>query len=131
MEVSLETAQGVIARALEAAGAQSVNVAVAVVDAAGNLRAAVAMDRTGFMSMEAAIRKARTAANMGHSTQAISIMASKDPLMQAALHAEPGLLLLPGGVPLMDGDRAVGAVGIAGGHYSQDQAIVEYALQQQ
>ncbi|MEQ8741622.1 heme-binding protein [Parasphingorhabdus sp.] len=128
MPISLERAQQLIARAVVSGTSQSVSIAAVVVDEAGNIKASAMMDGTGFMSFDAALRKARTSANMGVSTKDVSIMTSKDPLMQAALHVEPGLLLLPGGGPIKEGDTVIGALGIAGGHYSQDQALLDYAL---
>jgi uncharacterized protein GlcG (DUF336 family) len=128
MGITLTMARRLIDKVIESGEVQHVDVAVVVVDSAGNMKACAVMNDTGFMSWEAACRKARTAANMGVSTKDLSIMASKDPVMNAALHAEQGLLLLPGGGPILENDEVIGALGVAGGHYSQDQALLDYAL---
>lgn len=126
--MKLERAWALVERAVEAGQAQNVKVAVAVVDAGGNQIAGARMDGAGFLALASAIKKARTAATLGHPTQAIATMASKDPIMQSALTGQPEMLLLAGGVPLTDGDELVGAIGVAGAHYLQDQAIADFAL---
>jgi len=55
-------------------------------------------------------------------------MVSRDPLITTVLHSEPSIVMLPGGLPIREGETLVGAIGIAGGFYPQDQAIGEYAV---
>lgn len=128
MSLTLTKAQHVLTRALEAARAQGVEVAVVVVDRAGRPVVSARTDGTGFMSMAAAERKAATAANFGQPTQVMADFASKDALIAGALHNAPDVLILPGGMPIPGDDTHVGAVGIAGGHYSQDHALAAYAV---
>jgi uncharacterized protein GlcG (DUF336 family) len=128
MSVGLEQAQRIIQRALEAAGAQSVRIAAVVLDTGGHIVAAARMDGVGPLNLDVARRKANAVVNLGVSTAEMLQMISRDALISTVLHAEPSIVMLPGGLPIKDGDRLSGALGIAGGFYPQDQAIGEYAL---
>jgi len=128
MSISLEQARRVIDRALEAAAGQSVKIAAVVLDPGGHVVAAARMDGVGPLNLDVARRKANAVVNLGVSTAEMLQMISRDELITKVLHAEPSIVLLPGGLPLKDGDTLLGALGIAGAFYPQDQAIAEYAI---
>jgi uncharacterized protein GlcG (DUF336 family) len=128
MSVSLERAQKIVRRALEAGAGQSVKIAAVVLDTGGHIVAAARMDGVGPLNLDVARRKANAVVNLGVSTAEMLNMISRDQLISKVLHAEPSIVMLPGGVPIKDGDTLVGALGIAGGFYPQDQAIAEYAI---
>ena len=128
MSLSLERAQKVVQRALEAAAGQSVKIAVVVLDEGGNIVAAARMGGVGPLNLDVAKRKANAVVNLGASTAEVLQMISRDQLISTVLHSEPSIVMLPGGLPIRDGESLVGAVGIAGGFYPQDQAIGEYAI---
>jgi uncharacterized protein GlcG (DUF336 family) len=128
MSVRLEQAQKIVQRALEAAAAQSVRVAAVVLDMGGHVVAAARMDGVGPLNLDVARRKANAVVNLGVSTAEMLQMVSRDPLIQTVLHSEPSIVMLPGVLPIRIGDELIGALGIAGGFYPQDQAIGEYAL---
>jgi uncharacterized protein GlcG (DUF336 family) len=128
MSVGLEQAQKIVQRALEAAAAQSVRVAAVVLDTGGHIVAAARMDGVGPLNLDVARRKANAVVNLGVSTAEMLQMVSRDPLITTVLHSEPSIVMLPGGLPIRNGDALVGALGIAGGFYPQDQAIGEYAV---
>ncbi|HEY8351035.1 MAG TPA: heme-binding protein [Sphingomonadales bacterium] len=127
--LSLSLAQAVVNRALDAAARQNLPIAAAVVDAGGRVVAGARMDGAGYLAWQAALRKAQTAAGMGLPTEAIAGLAGQDPLIAGALHGDDDFFILPGGVPIREGGRVTGALGIAGGIYHQDQAIAAEALQ--
>lgn len=126
--LQMQYALSLVNRAVEAATAQNVKIAAVVVDAGGNVVASARMDGAGFLSFDIARKKARTAATLGHATQDMAVMASKDPLMLSALAGEPEIMLLAGGVPIGSEGGAIGAIGVAGAHYLQDQAIADFAI---
>lgn len=128
MSLSLETAMKLVQRSVEAGAAQSINVAAVVLDMGGNVVASARMNGCGPLNLDVARRKAYAVVNLGMSTADLVQMTSRDPLVTAELHAEPSIVLLPGGVPIKEGERVIGALGIAGGFYPQDQAIAEFAL---
>jgi glc operon protein GlcG len=128
MSVGLEQAQKIVQRALEAAAAQSVRIAAVVLDTGGHVVAAARMDGVGPLNLDVARRKANAVVNLGVSTAEMLQMISRDPLITTVLHSEPSIVMLPGGLPIRNGETLIGALGIAGGFYPQDQAIGEYAL---
>ena len=86
------------------------------------------MDGVGPLNLDVARRKANAVVNLGVSTAEMLQMISRDQLITTVLHSEPSIVMLPGGLPIREGDQLVGAIGIAGGFYPQDQAIGEYAV---
>jgi glc operon protein GlcG len=128
MSVGLEQAQKIVQRALEAAAAQSLRIAAVVLDTGGHIVAAARMDGVGPLNLDVARRKANAVVNLGVSTAEMLQMISRDPLITTVLHSEPSIVMLPGGLPIRSGDALIGALGIAGGFYPQDQAIGEYAV---
>jgi uncharacterized protein GlcG (DUF336 family) len=128
MSVDLQQAQQIIQRALEAATAQSVRIAAVVLDTGGHIVAAARMDGVGPLNLDVARRKANAVVNLGVSTAEMLQMISRDQLITTVLHSEPSIVLLPGGLPIRDDEALIGALGIAGGFYPQDQAIGEYAM---
>jgi uncharacterized protein GlcG (DUF336 family) len=128
MAVGLEQAQKIIQRALEAAGAQSLRIAAVVLDTGGHIVAAARMDGVGPLNLDVARRKANAVVNLGVSTAEMLQMVSRDPLITTVLHSEPSIVMLPGGLPIRDGEALIGALGVAGGFYPQYQAFGEYAV---
>lgn len=89
-------------------------IAVGVVDASGQTLLLTRSATVGPHNLEAARRKAFTALSTRQSTLSLGRQARSQP-DTAALQYLPELLLLGGGVPLMQGSTVIGAVGVAGG----------------
>ena len=126
--VDLATAQGLVRRAVENAQAQDTPVAVAVVDRGGHVVASARMDGVSFLMLDVAKKKATFAGAMGAPTHMIVEMAKDDEVLALAFSGEPDIAALPGGLPITGDAGPVGGLGVAGGHYTQDQAIAEAAL---
>jgi len=105
-------ADAALARALE----RGWNVAVAVVDPAGDLVCFVRTEQVQRGSIEVAIEKARCAARFKRPTKAWEDRAAASP----GVIGVPGVLALEGGVPLLSGDLIVGAVGVSGALSAED-----------
>lgn len=119
-----------VQRVLDEAATQSRPVAVVVVDQGGHPVASARGDGVGYVANDFARQKAVTSATFGTPTTALADAMGQDPLLADAFAASPDLLLLPGGFPVTVDGACVGGVGIAGGHYHQDQAVGEAALGQ-
>lgn len=120
--VSLEQARRAIAAAVAEASRTNVPMAISVVDTSGNLVAFEKMDNTQTASILVAQNKAVSAAMYRRPTKAF-----QDAL--AAGGANLRILTLPhasaveGGVPLTEGGRVIGAIGVSGGSPDQDSAV--------
>ncbi len=127
--VSAEAAQGMLDRAIaEAKRTQGVYV-IAIVDESGILKAFHRMDGAPLISVETAIKKARVAAGFGFPTgDAWYNFIKDDPILLHGAQQLPDFILLGGGSPIMHEGQICGAIGVSGGHYKQDEAIVAAAL---
>lgn len=132
VELTDALAQRIIAAAAEAAATGGdTRYAVAVVDTAGNLKAFARQDGAPLNAVQVAQDKAYTAASSGMATQQWSEMLAADPRM--AVGAPSGIarfVALGGGIPLAVGGRPIGAVGVSGGHYSDDTRVAEAAVRE-
>ncbi|MFF7379187.1 heme-binding protein [Streptomyces massasporeus] len=126
--VSLEDARRVVAAGEAKADEIGSPSNIAVVDVGGNLVAHIRMDEAWIGSVDISISKAFTsrafdistadlAANAGPGDQFFGIDASNN----------GRVMIFAGGVPLRQGDRIVGAVGVSGGSGEQDQTVAEAA----
>jgi uncharacterized protein GlcG (DUF336 family) len=124
-ELSLDTAQTILAAALKAARDKSMKpLAVVVYDNRGALRALAAEDGTSLKRAQIAMGKAYGALALGVGSRAIHKMAVDRPyFVAAATHAVGGdLVPVPGGVLIKDAKGAIlGAVGISGDTSDNDE----------
>jgi uncharacterized protein GlcG (DUF336 family) len=104
------------------------DICVIAVDTGGHPIALLRSDLCPYAPMEAARRKAITAASMKAPSAMMAEMLAHDPLAAAALAASPDLLAVPGGFPIILDQVCVGGFGVAGGHYRDDAWLGEAAL---
>lgn len=103
-------------------------VAIAVVDAGGNILLINRDNSTGPHNADAAKLKAYTAMTTKTSTLLLGRSAKSNPDTEN-LTTVSGLLLLGGGVPVFNGNKVIGAIGIAGGGGPEnDDSIAKYAV---
>ena len=120
--INQDQARRVIAGAMAEARRINVPMAVAVVDTAGNLVAFEKMDNTQTASIFVAQDKAVSAAMYRRPTKAFQdgLAAGGAGLRILTLrHASA----VEGGIPLMEGGRIIGAVGVSGGAAEQDGVV--------
>ncbi len=111
--ISVENAKKVAAAALAEARKNNWNMAVAIVDPAGNLVYYEKMDLTQLGSAKVCIEKARSAALYKRPTKAFqdALAAGGNGLRILGLD---GAVPVEGGVPLMQDGKIVGAIGMSG-----------------
>lgn len=114
--ISLAEARVIIDGAIAFTRDQNLNMAVVVVDAAGNLVSADKMDGTTINSTRFAEGKAFAAAILRQTTEVLANLAKDRPDRYfGIMNMYPGkVYLVGGGVPLAVDGRLVGAVGVAG-----------------
>ncbi|MBI2205056.1 MAG: heme-binding protein [Candidatus Rokubacteria bacterium] len=120
-------------RAIDAAAAKArglgVPMCIAVCDDAGHLKAFLRMDGAPLLSLEIAQNKAYTAVGYGVPTHAWHDFIKSDPPLLTGIPHTPRLVIFGGGYPIKDGDQVLGAIGVSGGHYTQDMECATAALQ--
>ncbi len=123
--ISLELANQIAAATVASCSAAGYNVAAAVVDRAGSLRALQRADNAGPHTLSSSQAKAYTSASAKNTTSAMMEGAQKNPAGANMVYM-PGFLLLGGGVPIKVGNEVIGAVGVGGapgGHLDEKCAM--------
>jgi uncharacterized protein GlcG (DUF336 family) len=124
--IALEGAKKMMAAAEAEAKKNNWNVAIAIVDAAGNLLMFHKLDETQTGSIAVAMGKARTAAAFKRPTKAMEEMISGGRSVFLALD---GLTPIQGGLPVIVDGQLLGAVGVSGVQSSQDEQVAQAAVE--
>lgn len=126
--ITLELAEALVATVIAEAAETGKAFAVAIVDDGGELKAYERMDGARASSGNTAIDKAYTATS-GRPTHLWHEVLKKDEVLGAGARGAIGrLVTLGGGFPIVVEGNIVGAIGVAGGHYSEDIKLVTAAL---
>jgi glc operon protein GlcG len=112
--LTLEDAQKVLAAGIATAEEEGVAVAIAVVDARGDLVLAGRMQGAGFTSADIAKGKAQAAALFGVPSSQYQPMAGEPIMQQVNAVAGGTLVFFQGGVPVVCDGAVVGGVGASG-----------------
>lgn len=119
--ISLHRAEGIIHAALAEAKKRNWKMNLAVADSGGNLVAFERMDGAMLASIDIAIHKAKAAAMFRRPTK---VFEDGINLMHLNyLLAFDGVIASRGGIPLIEQDKIIGAIGVSGGTDSQDEVI--------
>lgn len=130
LSVSGQAAELMIRAAADHARTLGLAVSIAVVDESGLLKAFARQDGASVIAGELAIDKAYTAVAMGFGLPTDELFATVDGDRPLALNL-PGrgrLVLVGGGQPITADEVVIGAIGVAGGHYTHDMQIAEAAV---
>ena len=127
--VSTELARAMIEAAEREAAEMGQPFVIAIVDDSGVLKAFSRMDGAPLLSVQVAQDKAYTAAGFGMATDAWHEFVKDDPpLAMGATTGIDRLVVFGGGYPISIGGQVVGAIGVSGGHYSQDMRVAQAGL---
>ena len=121
VSIGLERAKQVMAAAEAEAKKRNWKMNIAVVDTNGELVQFERMEGAQIASGSISIGKARTSARFRRESRAFYNVFETGHAYIATL--EPGLTASPGGFPLVEGGKLIGAVGCSGGTGDQDAAI--------
>lgn len=111
------------------ATAMSVPISVVVVDESGVTKALLRMDDAPLVSIQTAINKAYAASAIGMPPDEFFSAIEADGAAVASFASRPGLALIAGGLPVLDGGTVAGAIGVAGAMTgAEDRQIAEAAL---
>ena len=127
--VSTELAKAMIDAAEKKAAEMGHPFVIAIVDDSGVLKAFSRMDGAALLSVQIAQDKAYTAAGFGLSTDAWHDFVKDDaPLAMGAATGIDRLIVFGGGYPIMIDGKLAGAIGVSGGHYTQDMDVANAGL---
>jgi len=127
--VSTELARRIIATAEAKAAEIGTPMVIAICDESGVLKAFSRMDGAALLSVQIAQDKAYTAVGFGLSTDAWHGFIKDDPPLAAgAVGGIDRLVIFGGGYPIKRSDQIIGAIGVSGGHYTQDMEVAQAGL---
>ena len=122
-------AEKAVAAAAQKAADLKLKMCIAVADEAGDLKAFVRMDGAPKLSIQISQDKAYTAAAYSMPTHSWFEFIKNDPPLLHGITHTPRLVVFGGGFPIMLKGEMVGAIGLSGGHYSQDMECARAALE--
>ena len=126
--IDVATAERAIAAAAQHAAAAGLRMSIAVVDDSGDLKAFRRMDGAPKLSIQISQDKAYTATSFGIPTHSWYDFIKDDPPLLHGIPHTPRLVIFGGGFPIKLEGEMVGAIGVSGGHYSQDMECARAGL---
>ncbi|MGY5452246.1 GlcG/HbpS family heme-binding protein [Agarivorans sp. MS3-6] len=127
MDISFDHASTLIQQALSLASQQQVNIAVAVVDAHGELVSFARMDGVAFHAAVLAQNKAYTSARDRQPTANLAAWA-QDTGKDLGYWSDPRFTGIAGGVPIYLQGQVVGAIGVSGMSEQDDAALAQATI---
>ena len=123
---------GTAARAIDAAAAYAtgagLRMCIAIADESGDLKAFLRMDGAPKLSLQIAQDKAFTAASFGLATHGWYDFIKNDPPLLHGVNSISRLIIFGGGFPVLVDEGMIGAIGVSGGHYTQDMECARAGL---
>ena len=126
--IDSETAEKALAAAAKKAAELNLRMCIAVCDESGDLKAFARMDGAPKLSIQISQDKAYTAASFSMPTHAWFDFIKDDPPLLYGITHTPRLTVFGGGFPIKLKGEVVGAIGLSGGHYTQDMECARAAL---
>ncbi len=126
--IAAETVTRMIAAAETKSREMKKAMCIAITNEAGQLKGFLAMDGAPHLSIQIAQDKAYTASAFGIATHVWYDFIKNDPPLLHGITHTPRLIIFGGGYPIMDEGQLVGAIGVSGGHYSDDMEVARAAL---
>ncbi len=127
--ISEELAFQMIQAAEKKAAELGMGICTTVVDESGVMKAFGRMDGAPLIAVDVSRQKAVTAVGFGMPTgKAWYDFVKDDPILSAGVHDINDFTLLGGGLPIQIDGAIVGAIGVSGGHYEQDESCANAAL---
>ena len=128
--VTLEDARRVIAAAEKKAAEIGQPMNIAVADVGGNLVAHVRMDGAWLGSVDISIKKAWTSRAFDIATKDLAEHSQSGGQFFGINASNDGkVMIFAGGIPLKQGGKVVGAIGVSGGSGEQDHQVAEAGVE--
>lgn len=126
--IDAKTMRGMIDACIERSKELKMKMCIAIADEAGHLRGFHAMDGAPHLSIEVAQNKAWTSTAFGIPTHAWWDFIKNDPPLLHGITHTPRLVVFGGGYPIVEKGDMIGAIGVSGGHYSEDMEVARAGL---
>lgn len=128
-ELDCARVQKAVQFAINEAERQDAKISIAIMTASGVLSAFIRMPGSFLATIEYAQWKAWTSSSFNLPSQDFAnLVGNLDQVTRDGLLAHPKATPLPGGFPIHESGRLIGALGVSGGSAEQDVAIAQAAL---
>lgn len=125
--LSLDMAKTIVDAAEKKAHEKQLKIAIAIMDAHGNLKHFSRMDGNNFVSVRMAQLKAMSSASIPISTKALA--ERNQGLENGPYLGVPGIVLLEGGLPIITQDgQHIGSIGVSGANPELDGICAQAGL---
>lgn len=126
--IDARTAKRMIKAAVVKAEELDKKMCIAIVNDAGQLKSFLAMDGAPHLAIGISQDKAYTASSFGIATHVWWDFVKNDPPLLHGITHTPRLTIFGGGYPIRIDGEMIGALGVSGGHYSEDMEVARAAL---
>jgi uncharacterized protein GlcG (DUF336 family) len=127
--IAIEECHSMFEKAKKEAEKLNIGIAFCVVDHSGVLKYFSRMDNAPLIAIDTSRKKAITAVGFGMSTgEPWHNFVKDDPILNNGVNNIKDFMLLGGGVPLIVDGQLIGAIGVSGGHYKQDETCCSAAI---
>ena len=127
MEISLQQAEELLAKAKAKALEIGIPMNVAILDTAGHLKAFIRMDNAFLGSIDIAIKKAKTSMLFRMNSEEVGNFLRPEVGAFGMENSSGGLMGFAGGVPVKKGEQIIGYIGVSGGPIDKDFAVASAA----
>lgn len=125
--ITLKQAKRLAVKVEKEAARIGVNAVVAIAGSGANLVCVECMDDSYLASYDVAVNKTYTCVALKMSTKELKPLAQPGASLYGIQFTNGGkIVIFGGGVPLKNGDKIVGALGVSGGTEDQDTYLAEY-----
>ncbi|GAB3640214.1 GlcG/HbpS family heme-binding protein [Spirosoma arcticum] len=125
MGITLEQSEAAVKAAKQKAQELGLKMNIAVVDAGANLTAFARMDGAWLGSLDISMRKARTARYFDIPTGELGKLSQPGGPLFNIEHSNGGLITFPGGIPILNGNEVIGAIGVSGSTVDDDHTVAQ------
>lgn len=125
MGITLDQAEAAVKVAKQKSQELGLTMNIAVVDAGANLTAFARMDGAWLGSVDISIKKAKTARFFDMPTGEIGKLSQPGGALYNIEHSNMGLISFPGGIPILNGDEVIGAIGVSGSTVENDHTVAQ------
>ena len=127
--ISTSVAQRMIAAAEQKAASMGLRIATAIVDESGILKAFSRMDGAPLVAVGISVKKGVTAVGFGMPTgKPWHDFVKDDPILLHGYQSIDDFTMFGGGFPIHVDGQLVGAIGVSGGHYRNDEECARAGL---
>jgi uncharacterized protein GlcG (DUF336 family) len=127
--IDIASAERIMKGAVAKAAELGKPMCIAITNEAGQLKLFQSMDGAPHLSTDIAQNKAYTSSAFGLPTHVWYDFIKNDPPLLHGITHTPRLVIFGGGYPIKEGNELIGAIGVSGGHYSDDMEVARAGLQ--